>query len=228
MTNSTPTERLKGWLDGFAGALSAGAGNAVARHFTDDCFWRDLVSFTWNIKTFESPTEIAAMVDAVVTAVAPHNWALDGEATEANGVCEGWITFDTAVARGRGHVRLKGDKCWTLLTTMTELKGHEEKKGRRREKGAIHGTVRGRKSWLELKTEREARLGYEDQPYCVVVGGGQGGIGLGARLRRLGIPTLIIESNPRAGDSWRNRYRSLCLHDPVWYDHMPYIKFPEN
>lgn len=32
----------------------------------------------------------------------------------------------------------------------------------------------------------------------------------------------------RPGDSWRKRYKSLCLHDPVWYDHLPYIPFPEN
>jgi len=31
-----------------------------------------------------------------------------------------------------------------------------------------------------------------------------------------------------AGDSWRNRYKGLALHDPVWYDHLPYIKFPDN
>ena len=37
-----------------------------------------------------------------------------------------------------------------------------------------------------------------------------------------------MEKNERPGDSWRKRYKSLCLHDPVWYDHMPYIKFPEN
>ena len=24
------------------------------------------------------------------------------------------------------------------------------------------------------------------------------------------------------------RYKSLCLHDPVWYDHLPYLKFPDN
>jgi putative flavoprotein involved in K+ transport len=51
---------------------------------------------------------------------------------------------------------------------------------------------------------------------------------MGARLRRLGVPTIIVEKNPRAGDSWRNRYRSLCLHDPVWYDHLPYLPFPEH
>ena len=62
----------------------------------------------------------------------------------------------------------------------------------------------------------------------LIVGGGQGGIALGARLRQLGVPTLIVERNARPGDSWRNRYKSLCLHDPVWYDHLPYMKFPEN
>ena len=62
----------------------------------------------------------------------------------------------------------------------------------------------------------------------MIVGGGQGGIALGARLRQLGVPTIIVERNERPGDCWRKRYKSLCLHDPVWYDHMPYIKFPEN
>ncbi len=42
------------------------------------------------------------------------------------------------------------------------------------------------------------------------------------------MPTIIIEKNERPGDSWRKRYKSLCLHDPVWYDHLPYIPFPEN
>ena len=62
----------------------------------------------------------------------------------------------------------------------------------------------------------------------VIVGGGQGGIALGARLRRLGVPTIIIEKNERPGDSWRKRYKSLCLHDPVWYDHLPYLPFPDH
>ena len=62
----------------------------------------------------------------------------------------------------------------------------------------------------------------------VIIGGGQGGIALGARLRQLGVPTIIVERNERPGDSWRKRYKSLCLHDPVWYDHLPYLKFPAN
>ena len=79
-----------------------------------------------------------------------------------------------------------------------------------------------------LKQEQEARLGVTEQPYCLIVGGGQGGIALGARMKRLGVPTIIIEKNERAGDSWRKRYKSLCLHDPVWYDHLPYLPFPDH
>jgi len=47
-------------------------------------------------------------------------------------------------------------------------------------------------------------------------------------LRRLNVPTVIVEKNERPGDSWRKRYKSLCLHDPVWYDHLPFLPFPEH
>jgi putative flavoprotein involved in K+ transport len=88
--------------------------------------------------------------------------------------------------------------------------------------------VKARRTWLDRKSAEEAELGYKRQPYCLIVGGGQAGIGLGARLKRLGVPTLIIDKHERPGDQWRKRYKSLCLHDPVWYDHMPYLPFPEH
>ena len=82
----------------------------------------------------------------------------------------------------------------------------------------------GRKS----ASRRPRNSATQRQPYCLIIGGGQGGIALGARLRQLGVPTIIVEKNERPGDSWRKRYKSLCLHDPVWYDHLPYIDFPKN
>ena len=137
------------------------------------------------------------------------------------------------LVRDRGRARLWPDppqngQIWTLLTTMVELKGHEEKAGFTRPLGAGHGVNPGAKTWKELRDEEAEQLGYKTQPYVLIIGGGQGGIALGARLRQLGVPTIIVEKNERAGDSWRNRYKSLCLHDPVWYDHLPYIDFPKN
>ncbi len=223
-----PSKQISDWLAAFDKALSAGDAAAAADLFEDDSYWRDLVSFTWNIKTMEGRDSIQKMLAARLSDTKPSNWKLDGQATHADGVSEGWITFETATSRGKGHLRLKGDKAFTLLTTMVELKGHEEKKGTSRESGVEHGAFEDRKTWLERRQEEDANLGYKTQPYCVIIGGGQGGIGLGARMRRLGVPTIIIEKNERPGDSWRKRYKSLCLHDPVWYDHMPYLPFPNH
>lgn len=225
---TTPTESTSDWLSRFGAALERGDADAATAMFAEESYWRDLVSFTWNIKTLEGPAEIADMLRAQLDHVQPTGFALVGEANEADGVIDGWFDFETAVARGRGHVRLRGAECWTLLTTMVELKGHEEPRRTARPRGVEHGAFKGRETWLERKQAAESSLGYDVQPYCVIVGGGQGGIALGARLRQLDVPTIIVEKNPRPGDSWRRRYKSLCLHDPVWYDHLPYIKFPEN
>lgn len=224
----TSTRHISDWLAAFASALDRGDLDGAAAMFAEECYWRDLVSFTWNIKTLEGRQAIKTMLHAVLPSVRPGSWRSEAQAASANGVTEGWFTFTTAVSRGKGHIRLREGKCWTLLTTMAELKGHEEKKGATRVLGTDHGVFKNRPSWLERKTRREAELGYKVQPYCVIIGGGQGGIALGARLRRLDVPTIIIERNRRAGDSWRNRYKSLCLHDPVWYDHLPYLPFPDD
>jgi putative flavoprotein involved in K+ transport len=228
MSDPNPSQQVSNWLAAFEEALASGDSTAVSNLFDEDSYWRDLVSFTWNIKTMEGRGQIADMLGAQLASATPSNFALDGEASHADGISEGWFTFETGVSRGRGHIRLKGDKCWTLLTTMVELKGHEEHKGPTRDLGVQHGAHTDRETWLERKTREEAELGYKTQPYCVIIGGGQGGIGLGARMKRLGVPTIIIEKNDRPGDSWRKRYKSLCLHDPVWYDHMPYLPFPDH
>ena len=232
MTPSTPSQRAAAWLQDFGAALAAGQPAQASALFDGESYWRDLVAFTWNIRTQEGPAAIGEMLAARAADTAASNFALEGEATEADGIVDAWFTFETRVARGRGHLRLKatpaGDRAWTLLTTMTELKGFEEKKGTRRIAGAEHGVHKHRKSWSELRQEEQARLGHEEQPYVVIIGGGQGGIMLAARLRRLGVPAIVVEKNKRPGDSWRKRYKSLCLHDPVWYDHLPYLPFPDD
>ena len=230
MLDTTPSARIKVFLDKFDAALAAGDVDVVARLFAKESYWRDLVAFTWNIKTMEGRDQIRDMLRHCLKRVKPSGWGVaEGEtATETDGVLESWISFETEIARGYGLIRIKDGLIWTLLTTMAELKGHEEKAGFTRPLGARHGVNPGAKTWKELRDEETEKLGTKTQPYVLVIGGGQGAIGLGARLRQIGVPTIIVEKNERAGDSWRKRYKSLCLHDPVWYDHLPYIDFPKN
>lgn len=224
----TAQARVDTWLGEFEAALRARDVDAAAGLFATDSYWRDLVAFTWNIKTVEGREGVADLLGACLDGTGPENFRTTETPTEADGVVEAWLEFETSAGRCRGHLRLNDEGAWTLLTSLHELKGFEERKKATRPKGVRHGVVEERLSWAEEREREQAELGYARQPYVVVIGGGQGGIALGARLRQLGVPALVLERNDRPGDSWRKRYKSLCLHDPVWYDHLPYLPFPDN
>lgn len=227
-TAVSPQQRVETWLANFEAALAAQDIDGAVGMFAVDSFWRDLVAFTWNIKTVEGRDQIADMLRTRLADTTPSGFRTREPATADGDVTSAFIEFETATGRGSGHLRLRGDEGWTLLTTLQELKGHEERKGTTRVLGAVHGSDPNPRSWAEKRAEEEATLGREKQPYVLVIGGGQGGIALGARLRQLGVPSIVVDKHERPGDQWRKRYKSLCLHDPVWYDHLPYLPFPAN
>ncbi|MDF3311346.1 NAD(P)/FAD-dependent oxidoreductase [Rhodococcus sp. T2V] len=224
----SPSEIAESWLHTFDERLRSRDINGAAKLFQDHGFWRDFVSFTWNIKTFEGSAEIEAMLDSTLDRVQPSGWTLLEAAEGDEHEVDAWVGFDTAQARGKAHLRLRDGKAWTLLTTMEEIRGHEEHAGSHRDLGVRHEVVKGRRSWLEQKVDREERLGRDEQPYTLIVGGGQNGINLAARLGRLGVPAIVIDKKARPGDNWRSRYKSLHLHDPVWFNHMPYMSYPDS
>ncbi|QDO90462.1 NAD(P)/FAD-dependent oxidoreductase [Ornithinimicrobium ciconiae] len=234
-----PTSQDKGpqqvaaeWFAAFEAALAAEDVAAAADLFAQESYWRDLIALSWNITTVEHPAGVRDLLTNTLGHAAPSSFATSEPPETADGVTTAWFTFETAVGRGQGLVRLitedDGTKAWTLLTALSELKGHEEPRGHRRPQGAEHGATKDRVTWLERRQAEDAGVGTTSQPYVLVVGGGQGGIALGARLRQLGVPSLVVDKHARPGDQWRGRYKSLCLHDPVWYDHLPYLKFPDN
>ncbi|WP_433875428.1 NAD(P)/FAD-dependent oxidoreductase [Sinomonas atrocyanea] len=217
----------RAWFADLEAAFGAGDVTAAAALFGEESYWRDLASLTWNIHTAEGREEIEAML----AAVGPEAWPRELEVTgaaDADGVTEAWYTFRNRAFHGKGLVRLRDGRAWTFLSSAQGLNDFPEPAGRRRERGAEHGVNVSTQNWLDRRRARAESLGIDEQPYVLVVGGGQGGIGLAARFKRLGVPALVIDKHPRPGDQWRSRYHSLCLHDPVWYDHMPYLPFPDH
>ncbi len=232
-TQLTPQQRVDAWLADFEAALATRDVPRAAARFAVGGFWRDLVAFTWNLKTLEGREDIADMLAARLASTDPSGFRTREPATDdGDGVVSAFLEFETGAGRGVGHLRLRDedgeDTAWTLLTALRELKGHEERTGADRVLGAVHGSDPDTRSWAQKREDEQAALGYTEQPYVVVVGGGQGGIALGARLRQLGVPALVLDRHERPGDQWRSRYETLCLHDPVWYDHLPYLPFPAN
>jgi putative flavoprotein involved in K+ transport len=68
--------------------------------------------------------------------------------------------------------------------------------------------------------------GASERLQVVVIGGGQAGLSVGYHLARRGLSFVILEANPRIGDSWRNRWDSLRLFTPAKYDGLVGLPFP--
>jgi putative flavoprotein involved in K+ transport len=130
MLDQTPEATVGQVLADLNAALEAGDAAAVAALFEPEGYWRDLVAFTWNIKTMEGREAIQAMLEAQLGRIKPAGFAVTpGETAEdGGGFLQAWIDFETELGRGHGHVRLRDGKIWTLLTTLKEMKGHEERR----------------------------------------------------------------------------------------------------
>src|SRR5207247_11390729 len=115
------TGQVSSWLQAFGAALALTGIRAVVNFFGYDCYCRDLLAFTWTIKTFEGPDEITAMLAATLNSTQPSGWALAGKPVLNDGATEAWLTFETNVGRGIAHLRLGGGPWWTMLTTQQEM-----------------------------------------------------------------------------------------------------------
>ena len=237
-STASPEQLVARWLGAFETALRAGDKAALAALFEPDSHWRDVLAFTWHISPFRGAAEIAPALIAAQKATQARGFAVTPGRTAphrlrrlGNDVIEAIFDFETAIGHGNGVLRLmagsgaaNGARAWTLLTTLEELKGHEEHVGARRPTGAAYSRNFGGDNWEDVRERSEA---YEDRdPTVLVIGGGQAGLGIAARLNQLGVDTLVVEKWPRIGDCWRKRYHSLALHNPIHVNHLPYMPFP--
>ncbi|MBI3705092.1 MAG: NAD(P)/FAD-dependent oxidoreductase [Rhizobiales bacterium] len=237
-TRVSATQAAQSWLAPFAAALQAQDATAAADLFLPDGLWRDVLAFTWNIQTMAGRPAIEAALRATLARTAPRNFRIPEKRTaprwvnRAGAECiEAIIEFETAFGPAHGVLRLVPDakapgrlRAWTLNTNLQELKGHEELFKRRAPPDSTRDF--GADNWLDrLSKTREFA---DRDPAVLVVGGGQAGLSIAARLQQLGVDTLIVDRHARIGDNWRKRYHSLTLHNEVYVNHLPYLPFPQN
>ncbi|MCS3445956.1 MULTISPECIES: flavin-containing monooxygenase [Bradyrhizobium] len=228
------------WLVQFEDALASPDDVLLKPLFHPDSYWRDVLALSWNIQTVNRAFAIIEELPAHARHSAPHDFRIDADRAPPRRVTragthaiEAIFKFETAVGRGHGIVRLIPDaadddrlKAWTLLTALEELKGFEEQQGHTRPRGQAYSRDFRGPNWLDL---RKASAEYADRdPDVLVVGGGQAGLAIAARLQQLKIDALIVDREARVGDNWRKRYHALTLHNQVQVNHLPYMPFPPN
>ena len=228
-------ELVEQWLSQLDVALQSASRTAVATLFAPDGHWRDLVAFTWSITPRQGAEEIATLMVAKQPTVQSRAFAIAEGRTPPRrvqragfDVIEGILQFETAVGRGFGVVRLLASdptKAFQLMTGLHELRGFEERIGKRRPTGEAFSRNFGGTNWKE---QREAAQQYSDrEPTVLIAGGGQAGLSLAATLVRIGVDALVVDKFERVGDCWRQRYHSLALHNDTRFNHLPYMPFPD-
>ena len=228
------------WLTAFEKALSGTNDASLIALFHADAHWRDLVALTWQIKTFTGSKRIVEALRRYGTTARTMQLKIDRDRTAprhvvraGREVIEAFFRFETVSGRAMGVLRLIPDdnntgvlKAWTLLTALDEIKGLEERVGSRRPRGESYSRDFRGPNWLD---QRRAAAAYQhSEPTVLVVGGGQAGLSIAARLTQLNVDTLIVDRERRIGDNWRNRYHALTLHNQVQVNHLPYMPFPPN
>lgn len=226
-----PAGLVRDWLRAFGDAMNGGGG--IAGLFHDECFWRDVLAVTWRIDTVSGADAIASGLQGGHPVrnprIDPDREAPQQVMRAGEDCIEALIAFETDQGPGSGVVRLKpaadgGWRCWTLLTALEGLAEHPEAVGANRPTGQSNSRDFRGPNWLDKRQEAQA---YGDRdPAVLVVGGGQAGLAIAARLGALGVDTLIVDRHRRIGDNWRLRYHALTLHNQVQVNHMPYMPFP--
>lgn len=226
--DADPVKIAKEWLEKLESALSPSPNGSIDTEkvldlFLPDAFWRDILSLTWDFRTFFGAAQIKAFLEdrianqSISDKTHLNNLKLEtanlGKPFEDITWIEGLFTFSVGTwGAGDGVFRLvfTPEGSWkglTIYTNLQSLNDYPEKVGALRNPLPSHG------KWVD---QRQKEIEFEGiEPYVLIVGGGQSGLDLAARLKFLSVPTLIVEKTPRVGDQWRNRYQALCLHDPV-------------
>ena len=225
------------WLSRFESALVERDDVALRALFHPDSYWRDLLALTWRIGTVNGADAVVRELKAHAARAKPAAFAIDPQRTPPRQVTragtraiEAIFGFETAEGRGNCVLRLIPDgdtpKAWTLLTALDALRGFEERVGKARPTGESYSRDFRGPNWLDLRKSAAEYAGRD--PVVLVVGGGQAGLSIAARLTQLEVDTLIVDRWPRIGDNWRQRYHALTLHNQVQVNHLPYMLFPPN
>lgn len=214
----------------FAAKISKNDVSGVLSLLAPDAWWRDLLAMTWDLRTFQGQENIKKFLTDRLAQSKLSNFQVTSAHADKLYDDLAWIrvhfTFDNKVGSGTGVARLVPIKSggrteWKahhVFTNLESFRDFPERTGPLRDFKSDHG------HWADRRNKERA---FENEdPQVLVVGGGHSGLDIAARLKLLGVRVLICEKNPRIGDNWRHRYNALCLHDVVWYDHMPYMPFP--
>ncbi|KAG2140309.1 putative dimethylaniline monooxygenase (N-oxide-forming) [Suillus cothurnatus] len=175
------------WLSALICDLSS-PGFILKHSFTNDSYWRDIIGIHSRFSHFARTSKNPAIfLSSRCCCTAKSVPTLARFIAQCTGVFTLTQSEDSSW------------KAWSFVTMMDRLYGVVERFG-------VHTPLCRPAEW-------NTTMDYT----AVVVGAGQCGLSVAARLENLGISTLVLERSGAIGDSWRYRYESLETNTPRAY-----------
>ncbi|KAJ3933405.1 MAG: FAD/NAD-P-binding domain-containing protein [Lentinula lateritia] len=235
MTSALSDEVASAWFACFSEHLQRGDVASTTSLFLPNGWLRDFLAFDWDLRTLHGHEKISSYLSEHLpnSNFLGFELASDQYFKPSPGPMPGTVTagfsFSTPIANGRGYFNLSstteiediaGWKASTVFITIDSLKNHEEK-------GAAGDIYGGRcPTWGEARDIEWRKA--EEEPEVLIIGAGQNGLQVAARLQQMKISSLVVDKNDRVGDTWRRRYPTLALHTPKTHHSLLYQPFPSN
>ncbi|KAL5366573.1 hypothetical protein BJX96DRAFT_170043 [Aspergillus floccosus] len=232
LTGNNPTKQAWAVLGRLNAALASDDAQALERCFVPtQAYWRDQLALTYHLRTFISPGVIAAaLLETKSLRGMTEQIAIDGVAQFVPVMSTlQFISCDIVFRTGspgatcKGAIILLPVKClpwgsddivewriWVLTTRLENLDLQPENE-------KLLRAPRRRIDHLEqLETD------------VFIIGGGNAAIALAARLKTLGVDSVMAEQNAHAGDNWALRYDSMRFHIPTSTCDLPYMPYAKE
>lgn len=197
--------------------------NPKSSSFTSDALWRDFLCMTGGVRTLSEdvariwreqfirkhvssidtkPASTAALTPESSFVAVPFEFKTEQD-DGLMGLCSG-----TA-----GLVQGGDDawKIWILSTMLEQFDGHGNPD--------IYATQDSK----DAQSNNGVNSHSSEETFDVtIIGAGQSGLCLAGRLAALGVSYVILDRNPRIGDSWTGKYDTVKQHTVRQYNHLPF------
>ena len=196
---STPTAQVSSWLADFGAAVSRGDSVEATSMFGADVVLARPGVVHLEPQDSRRPAAIRAMLEGDDAATpSQSNFRIQGEGERgqtASSKAGSPSRPPSAAAAATASERRQGVDAADHDDGAEGLRGEEGRATAPRASSTARPRIA--RAGSRHGGTKSARSASPSSPMWSSIGGGQGGIALGARLKRLGVPTIIIEKNAR-------------------------------
>ncbi|KAL4926923.1 monooxygenase [Aspergillus undulatus] len=195
--------------------------------YAKQAYWKDQLALTWHLRTFSNPGTIAAsLLETAKLRKVLGKIEMDGEAvfipatpvlqfidcplvfkTESpSSLCRGKMVL-LPIVEDRQEIAWK---IWILSTRLESLDSQPE------DEGLLRSTAKPLDGLKEFEVD------------VFIIGAGNAAVALSARLKALGVDSVMVDRNARPGDNWALRYDCMRFHIPTSFCELPYMCYDKE